>query len=309
MSTEEFVMAAAESSAALPPPRNDVHDVHDVPADRLVAGRHELVAERGRGAMGVVYKALDHKLDRWVALKFLPSEWSHDELARNRLRREARAASATYHPNVCAIHNLDSTADGQLFIVMAYCDGETLEERLEDGPLPLDEALESAAQIADGLVPLHEKGVVHRDIKPSNLMVSDGTVKILDFGVARVVDERRLTMTEAAAPGTVAYMAPEQAQGGDADERTDIWALGVLLRNDRRSGPVPRGVRGRGARRDHERAGAADPCRPRHRSSGPRRNRAQGARQDGESALRQRARPRAESCGSSARASHDRKDG
>src|SRR5262245_60591890 len=179
----------------------------------MVAGRYELVSERGRGGMGVVYKARDLKLDRFVALKFLPSEWSQDESARNRFRREARAGSATYHRNVCTVHDIDSTDDGQLFIVMADYDGETLKETLEDGPLDAAEALDIAAQIADGLARLHASGVVHRDIKPSNLLVTDGVVKILDFGVARLAGEQQLTLPGSLTPGTIAYMAPEQAKG------------------------------------------------------------------------------------------------
>jgi serine/threonine protein kinase len=206
------------------------HTTHEdaLPLD-MVVDRYELVAERGRGGMGVVYKARDLKLDRFVALKFLPSQWSQDESARNRFRREARAGSATYHRNVCTVHDIDSTDDGQLFIVMADYDGETLKEKLEDGPLDVAEALDIAAQIADGLARLHASGVVHRDIKPSNLLVADGVVKILDFGVARLAGEQQLTVPGSLTPGTIAYMAPEQAKGEDADERSDVWALGVVL--------------------------------------------------------------------------------
>src|SRR4051812_25579323 len=195
----------------------------------MIVGRYALISERGRGGMGVVYKARDLKLDRFVALKFLPSEWSHDESARNRFRREARAGSATYHRNICTVHDIDSTDDGQLFIVMAHYDGETLQEKLEDGPLDVAQAIDLAAQIAEGLARLHECGVVHRDIKPRNLMVAGGVVKILDFGVARLAGEQQLTIGGSLTPGTVAYMAPEQAKGEDADERSDVWALGIVL--------------------------------------------------------------------------------
>src|SRR5689334_19097677 len=118
--------------------------------DRVV-GRYELVAERGRGGMGVVYKARDLKLERFVALKFLPSQLSQDESARNRFRREARAGSATYHRNICTVHDIDATDDGQLFIVMAHYEGETLKEKLEEGPLDVADAIDIAAQIAEGL--------------------------------------------------------------------------------------------------------------------------------------------------------------
>jgi serine/threonine protein kinase len=223
MSAQDFGTVITGSNSVMPVPMT-----HASPRE-LVAGRYELISERGRGSMGVVFKARDHKLDRFVALKFLPPQWSHDEPARNRFRREARAASATCHPNICTIHNIDATDDGRLFIVMAYYEGETLKEKLERGPLNLDQALDLAAQVADGLATLHDKGVIHRDIKPSNLMITDGIVKILDFGVARLADEQRLTIAGSSTVGTVAYMAPEQASGQDADERTDIWALGTVL--------------------------------------------------------------------------------
>src|SRR6267378_1438184 len=171
--------------------------------------------------MGVVYKARDTKLGRQVALKFLPAEWSHDEQVKQRFIREAQAASATDHPNICPVHSIESTADDQLFIVMAYCDGQTLKQRLEKGPLGIDESLWVATQVADGLAKAHAQGVVHRDVKPGNLMLTEDGVRILDFGLAKFADSLQLTL---AGPmiGTVAYMSPEQARG-------DIWALGVVL--------------------------------------------------------------------------------
>ena len=152
---------------------------------------YDVVARLGGGGMGVVYAARDTKLGRRVALKFLPPQWSHDESAKQRFMREAQAASATDHPNICTIHDIASADDGQLFIVMAHYDGETLKSRLERGRLTVDEALEIAAQVAEGLAKAHGQGVVHRDIKPGNLMLTENGVKILDFGLAKFADARR----------------------------------------------------------------------------------------------------------------------
>ena len=178
--------------------------------------------------MGVVYKALDTKLGRSVALKFLPPQWSHDEGAKQRFLREAQAASATNHRNICIIHDIEHTGDGQLFIVMAYYEGQTLKEKLEGGALPFADALEIATEVADGLAKAHAQGVVHRDVKPGNLMVTDDGVKMLDFGLAKFADSLQLTMPGSTI-GTVAYMSPEQARGEEADARSDVWALGVVM--------------------------------------------------------------------------------
>src|SRR5688500_3380273 len=178
--------------------------------------------------MGVVYQAIDRKLGRSVALMFLPQQWSHDEGAKQRFIREAQAASATHHPNICIIHDIATADDGQLFIVMGYYEGPTLKQRLEGGPLPVDEALDIATQVADGLAKAHAQGVVHRDIKPGNLILSDDGVRIVDFGLATFVDALQLT-TEGSTIGTAAYMSPEQIRGEEVDARTDVWALGVVL--------------------------------------------------------------------------------
>ena len=143
--------------------------------------------------------------------------------------REAQAASATDHPNICTIHDIATADDGQLFIVMAHYDGETLKERLERGRLTVDEALEIAAQVAEGLAKAHGQGVVHRDIKPGNLMLTEHGVKFLDFGLAKFADCAAADARTARRLGTVAYMSPEQARGEEADARSDVWAVGVVL--------------------------------------------------------------------------------
>jgi len=191
-------------------------------------GQYQILARVGGGGMGVVYTARDTRLTRIVALKFLPSQWSHDAAAKERFVREAQAASATNHPNICTIHDIETADDGQLFIVMAYYEGQTLKARLESGPLPIEEALDIAMQVADGLAKAHAQGVVHRDIKPGNLILTEDGVRILDFGLATFVDALKLT-AENAPLGTVAYMSPEQVRGQQADARADVWATGAVL--------------------------------------------------------------------------------
>ena len=188
---------------------------------------HYRVLEKlGGGGMGVVYKALDTKLNRTVALKFLPPELTRDDEARQRFVQEAPAASALDHPNICTVYDIDSTADGQLFIAMAFYDGETLKKRIERGPLRVEEALDVAIQIAQGLKRAHEARIVHRDIKPANLMITkDGLIKIVDFGIAKLMGQTGLTRTGTTL-GTVAYMSPEQVSIAEADQRPDVWALG-----------------------------------------------------------------------------------
>ena len=191
-------------------------------------GQYTVLGKLGGGGMGVVYRAKDAKLNRQVALKFLPQQWSHDDTAKQRFIREAQAASATDHPNICTIHDIESTGDGQLFIVMALYEGQTLKQRLEAGALPLDEALQIAGEVAEGLVKAHAQGIVHRDIKPGNLFLTENGVRILDFGLAKFADTQQLTIAGTTV-GTVAYMSPEQTRGEDADVRSDVWAVGVVL--------------------------------------------------------------------------------
>jgi tRNA A-37 threonylcarbamoyl transferase component Bud32 len=191
---------------------------------------HYRITEKlGEGGMGVVYKAEDTKLERTVALKFLAGHLLNDEEAKARFLREAKAAAGLHHPNICPVYEIGE-ADGRTFLSMAFIEGEPLEAPIEQGPLPLKEALDIGRQIADGLEAAHEKGVVHRDIKPANVMVdAKGRATIMDFGLARLTEASRLTKTDQTM-GTVAYMSPEQAQGiDDVDGRTDIWALGVVL--------------------------------------------------------------------------------
>jgi tetratricopeptide (TPR) repeat protein len=179
--------------------------------------------------MGVVYKARDLKLDRLVALKFLPVHLGAEEAANQRFAREARTASALDHSNICTIYEIGEAEDGRTFIAMAFCDGETLSQRIGRGPVPVEEAVNIASQVARGLAEAHARGIVHRDIKPGNIAITrDGTVKILDFGVATLVGATRITNADSTS-GTVAYMSPEQARGGPVDQRTDLWALGVVI--------------------------------------------------------------------------------
>ena len=191
--------------------------------------RYTIVASLGGGGMGVVYKAEDPRLKRFVALKFLPPELTSDPTAKARFLREAQTASALDHPNVCTIHEIDETPDGTVFISMAYCEGESLRERLSRGPLSATDAVAVAEQVAAGLAAAHERGIVHRDIKPANVMLTrDAGVKIVDFGLAILTGQARLT-EDGLVVGTAGYISPEQARGGTVDHRTDLWSLGVVL--------------------------------------------------------------------------------
>ena len=190
---------------------------------------YNILEKLGEGGMGVVYKAHDTKLDRTVALKFLPSQVGTNDEEKKRFINEAKAASALDHSNICAIHSIDETDDGNLFIVMAYYEGMSLKEKIEQGPLPLKDALQYSIQISSGLQKAHEKGVIHRDLKPENLFITgDNQVKIIDFGLAKAAQRTMLTKTGTTL-GTVPYMSPEQAQGDTVDHRTDIWSLGVVI--------------------------------------------------------------------------------
>jgi serine/threonine-protein kinase len=189
---------------------------------------YKILEKLGEGGMGVVYKAEDLILGRTVALKFLPPDSVAREEDQARLVHEARAAAALLHPNICPIHEI-SEAEGRTFIAMACVDGRSLKDRIAEGRLPLDEALSIARQIAHALAAAHAKGIVHRDIKPANIMITtDGRPMLMDFGLAKVSGATKLTRTGTTL-GTVAYMSPEQVEGREADHRSDIWALGVVL--------------------------------------------------------------------------------
>ncbi len=185
----------------------------------------------GAGGMGVVYKAYDTKLERHVALKFLPPHLRHNQELKQRLKEEARAASTLDHPNIVVIYDIDETPGGDLFIAMAFHEGITLREGIERAKpngLPVSEALQIARQIAVGLAKAHERGILHRDIKPGNVIVAkDGVARIIDFGLAKSHDTT--ATLDGTAKGTPLYMSPEQASGKPVDYRTDLWSLGAVL--------------------------------------------------------------------------------
>ncbi len=207
-------------------------------------GVYEVLAAIGAGGMGEVYKARDTKLDRDVALKILPDAFVNDPERLARFQREAKVLASLNHPNIAAIYGLEESGDSPA-LVLEYVPGPTLQDRIAKGPIPLDEALPIARQIAEALEAAHEQGIIHRDLKPANVKVKDdGTVKVLDFGLAKALQPElsdldaanspTMTMTAAATKmgvimGTAAYMSPEQARGKTVDKRADIWAFGVVL--------------------------------------------------------------------------------
>ena len=193
---------------------------------------YKILNKLAEGGMGVIYKAEDLKLKRIVALKFLPPELTRDKKAKERFVHEAQAASALEHPNICNIHEIDEISiEGrdQMFICMAYYEGETLEKKIERGPLKIDEAIDIAIQISEGLAIAHEAKITHRDIKPANvIMTGRAEVKIIDFGIAKLADRKKLT-DAGAALGTLDYMSPEQIRGNQVDHRSDIFTFGAVF--------------------------------------------------------------------------------
>jgi predicted ATPase len=189
---------------------------------------YKILVKLGEGGMGVVYQAEDTKLQRLVALKFLPENLTCDDDAKARLIQEARAAAALNHPNICTIYEIDES-EGQLFLALEFVEGETLRQKVISEQLLVDSVINFALQIAAGLQAAHEKGVIHRDIKSSNIMVTaKGQIKIMDFGLAKLAGSSFLTKDKSTM-GTVAYMSPEQARGRKVDQRTDLWSFGVVL--------------------------------------------------------------------------------
>jgi len=190
---------------------------------------YKILEKLGEGGMGVVYKAQDLKLGRFVALKFLLAPFGGSEEQKKRFIREAQAASALDHPNVCTVYEIDETPAGQTFICMAYYEGEPLNKKLERGYLTLEEVLDFGLQIAQGLAKAHQIGIIHRDVKPANVLITkEGSAKILDFGLAKLTGKERLTKS-GLTTGTVAYMSPEQVTGQEVDQRSDVFSFGILL--------------------------------------------------------------------------------
>src|SRR5438876_7411070 len=204
-------------------------------------GPYEILSAIGAGGMGEVYKARDTRLDRMVAVKVLPDHLSKSADVRQRFDRETKTISQLSHPHICALYDVGNQ-DGVEYLVMEYLEGETLADRLARGPLPLEQTLRYGIEMADALDKAHRQGIVHRDLKPGNVMLTTSGVKLLDFGLAKLrqqkaaeapvsvlATESRPLTREGTILGTLQYMAPEQLEGKETDARTDIFALGAIL--------------------------------------------------------------------------------
>jgi serine/threonine protein kinase len=204
-------------------------------------GSHEITGLLGKGGMGEVYRARDLKLKREVAIKILPEEFARDADRVSRFQREAEVLASLNHPNIAAIHDLEET-NGTRYLVLELVEGDTLADRIAQGPVPVEEALTIAKQICDALEAAHEKGIIHRDLKPENVKLTpDSKVKVLDFGLAKAMELTPTNATMSNSPtmlsgtmggmilGTAAYMSPEQARGRSADQRSDIFSFGCVL--------------------------------------------------------------------------------
>src|SRR5580693_10689442 len=214
-------------------------------------GPYEVVSPLGAGGMGEVYRAIDTRLDRTVAVKILPAHLSSNLEAKQRFEREARAISSLNHPNICTLHDVGHQ-DGTDFLVMEYLEGETLADRLAKGPLPPEQVLRYGIDICEGLEKAHKSGVVHRDLKPGNIMLTKGGAKLMDFGLAKsaagglgsaashaplLSAARTMSQASPVSPlttagtmiGTIQYMSPEQIEGKEADARSDLFAMGAVL--------------------------------------------------------------------------------
>src|SRR6267142_2784353 len=209
------------------------------PGTRL--GPYEIAAPLGAGGMGEVYRARDTRLERTVAIKILPAQFSSDPVRKQRFEREAKTISSLNHPHICTLHDIGHQ-DGIDYLVMECVEGKTLAKRLEKGPLPLDQVLKFGAQIADALDKAHRSGIVHRDLKPGNIMLTPAGAKLLDFGLAKpaaplanvvtltaAVTQSSPMTEQGAIVGTFQYMSPEQIEGKDLDGRSDIFSLGAVL--------------------------------------------------------------------------------